>query len=102
MWSKNLKSKQEALGRFLAELAEREVAVKRQKRIERLLKQAKLPRLKSLKEFDVSRIPGLSPSFVQRLATGDFIDRHENILFLVIQGRGKLIYPSPLLSSGAY
>ena len=74
---------------ILAELAEREVAVKRQKRIERLLKQAKLPRLKTLKEFDVSRIPGLSPSFVQRLATGDFIDRHENILIFGNPGTGK-------------
>jgi len=74
---------------ILVELVKREIAVRRQRRIERLLKQAKLPRLKTLKEFDVTRIPGLSPSLVQRLAEGSFIDRHENILIFGNPGTGK-------------
>lgn len=74
---------------ILIELAKRELAVRNQKRVGRLLKQAKLPRLKTLKEFDVARIPGLSPSLVQRLAAGNFIDLHEDILIFGNPGTGK-------------
>ncbi len=74
---------------ILRELAQRELAERAQKRIERLLKQAKLPRLKTLKEFDVTRISGLSPSLIQRLTTGRFIDQHEDILIFGNPGTGK-------------
>jgi len=74
---------------ILLELSRRELAVKQQKRIDRLLKQAKLPRMKSLQEFDTSLIPGLSPSVIKRLAEGDFINHHENILIFGNPGTGK-------------
>jgi DNA replication protein DnaC len=73
----------------LTELAKRELIVRNQSRVGRLLKQAKLPRLKTLKEFDVARIPGLSPSLIQRLALGNFIELHENILIFGNPGTGK-------------
>ena len=60
-----------------------------QQRILRLLKQAKLPRNKVLKDFEINRIPGLSLTQVNRLCQGDFIDRYENILIFGNPGTGK-------------
>ena len=55
---------------YLQELALREAEHRYQQRIKRLLKQAKLPRNKLLKDFDVQRIPGLSSTTIQQLAKG--------------------------------
>jgi DNA replication protein DnaC len=74
---------------YLKELTLQEVERRSNMRLERLLKQAKLPRTKALADFDISRIKGLSPALVQRLATGDFIDLHENILIFGNPGTGK-------------
>jgi DNA replication protein DnaC len=74
---------------YLKELTLQEVERRSNMRLERLLKQARLPRHKALSDFDISRIKGLSPALVQRLATGDFIDLHENILIFGNPGTGK-------------
>lgn len=74
---------------YLKELTLQEVERRSNMRLDRLLKQAKLPRTKALSDFDISRIKGLSPALVQRLATGDFIDLHENILIFGNPGTGK-------------
>lgn len=74
---------------FLQQLVAMEMEHRHQNRIERLLKQAKLPREKTLNSFDFKRIPGLSMSQVQRLAAGDFMDRCENILIFGNPGTGK-------------
>lgn len=74
---------------YLKELTLQEVERRSNMRLERLLKRAKLPRTKALADFDISRIKGLSPALVQRLATGDFIDLHENILIFGNPGTGK-------------
>jgi len=74
---------------YLHELLFREREYRYQKRIVRLLKEAKLPRDKLLCDFDVSRIPGLAPSQIQQLATGEFIERCENILLFGNPGTGK-------------
>lgn len=74
---------------YLRELAIRETEYRYQLRIKRLLKQAKLPRNKLLKDFEVQRIIGLSITTIQQLAKGDFIDRYENILIFGNSGSGK-------------
>lgn len=74
---------------YLKELTLQEIERRSNMRIERLLKQAKLPRTKQLADFEISRIQGLSPALIQRLATGDFIDLHENILIFGNPGTGK-------------
>lgn len=74
---------------YLKELTLQEVERRSNMRLERLLKQAKLPRTKALSDFEIGRIQGLSPALVQRLATGDFIDQHENILIFGNPGTGK-------------
>ncbi len=74
---------------FLHELALRESDRRAQTRVENLIKNAKLPRDKLLCDFDMSRIPGLAPSQIQRLAEGDFMDRCANILIFGNPGTGK-------------
>jgi DNA replication protein DnaC len=74
---------------YLLDLSHREVESRYQKRMERLLKDAKLPRAKLLNDFDVARIPGLSPTQILRLSQGDFIDRCENVLLFGNPGTGK-------------
>jgi len=74
---------------FLHELILRESEYRNQKRIDALLKDAKLPRDKLLSDFDMTRIPGLAPSQVQRLAEGEFIDRCGNVLIFGNPGTGK-------------
>jgi DNA replication protein DnaC len=74
---------------YLKELTLQEVERRTNMRLERLLKQAKLPRTKALSDFEIDRVQGLSPALVQRLATGDFIDLHENILIFGNPGTGK-------------
>lgn len=74
---------------YLQELALRETEYRYQKRVDRLLKQAKLPRNKLLNDFEIGRIPGLSPTRIQQLANGEFMDRYENILIFGNPGTGK-------------
>lgn len=74
---------------FLHELVLRENEQRQQKRIATLIKNAKLPRKKLLNDFDMARIPGLAPSQVLSLASGDFIDRYGNVLIFGNPGTGK-------------
>ncbi len=74
---------------FLYELMLRENELRQQKRIDALIKNAKLPRDKLLTDFDMTRIPGLAPSQIQRLAEGEFIDRCGNVLIFGNPGTGK-------------
>ena len=74
---------------YLKQLLQLEFERRHQTRIDRLQKQAQIPRNKVLREFDVSRIAGLSRSVLNRLADGDFIDRQENILIFGNPGTGK-------------
>ena len=74
---------------FLYELLLRESDYRNQKRIDNLVKAAKLPRDKLLSDFNMTRIPGLAPSQIHQLAEGDFIDRYGNILIFGNPGTGK-------------
>jgi DNA replication protein DnaC len=74
---------------FLHELVVRESERRTQKRIETLIKNAKLPRDKLLDDFDMSRIPGLAPSQIHALAQGELIDRYGNVLIFGNPGTGK-------------
>jgi DNA replication protein DnaC len=67
-----------------AELEERERNV-----VERRLKEARLPRLKTLDEFDFSKSPKISPGQIQELAQGGYIERAEPVIFIGDCGTGK-------------
>lgn len=74
---------------YLSALVEAEIEHRYHKRIARLLRQAKLPRTKTIETFNHKRIPGLSLSKLQKLIAGDFVDLYENILIFGNPGTGK-------------
>jgi len=74
---------------YLCELVNRELEERSHRRIEKLIRGAKLPRQKCLRDFEVSRIPGLTRITLEKLSQGDFIDRCENLLLFGNPGTGK-------------
>ena len=74
---------------FLLELCARECQERRTKRIDRLLRQARLPLEKSLETFDLKRLPAKLARQVQSLREGNFVDRQENLLAFGKVGSGK-------------
>lgn len=76
--------------RYLAQLAEQELADRARRRFERHRAEAKLPPGKSLDNFDFGRLPGLSERLVRVLANGgDWIDDGHNVVVLGPPGTGK-------------
>jgi len=85
------RAQQETLSyeQYLLELAQRECEVRRANRIERLLRQSKLPLEKSLDHFELKRLPAKVARQVRSLADGGFVDRAENLLAFGKSGSGK-------------
>jgi len=85
------KARQEALSyeQYLLELATREVEARRQKRIERLLRESRLPLEKNLAAFDRKRLPPKVNQQVATLLEGAFLARKENVLAFGNPGSGK-------------
>lgn len=67
-----------------AELDERE-----QKLVVRRVKEAHLPKVKTLEEFDFQQAPALSATKVRELAEGGYIERAEPVVFIGECGTGK-------------
>jgi len=74
---------------FLADLLEREIEVRLQHRIERLLQEARLPLQKSFSTFDLVRLPTRVIQQITTLRDGSFLDRRENVLAFGNPGSGK-------------
>jgi len=75
--------------RFLLDLVEREIEVRRDNRVQRLLKESKLPLEKTLESFDLERLPRKVRQQVKTLMEGCFLDRSENVLAFGNPGSGK-------------
>jgi len=74
---------------YLLELAENECISRRNNRVERNLRESKLPRDKNLDTFDLKRVPGKVAHQVRSLQEGAFVDHKENILAFGNPGSGK-------------
>lgn len=74
---------------FLRDLSEKEVINKQSNAIQKRIKQAQFPVLKTLEAFDFKVAPRLNKKLVLDLAQGDFLERHENIIALGNSGTGK-------------
>ncbi|MBK9619674.1 MAG: ATP-binding protein [Candidatus Obscuribacter sp.] len=59
------------------------------RKTERLIKQAKLPRGKTLEKFDLTKFPHLPQSQILEIGEGGCLDRAENILIFGNPGTGK-------------
>jgi len=75
--------------RYLLELAGRECQERKQHRIERRLRESRLPREKRLDNFDLKRLPVKVARQVRTLLEGTFLDRRENVLAFGNPGSGK-------------
>lgn len=74
---------------YLTELLQNEHDVRQKNRIERLLRESKLPLEKTLDSFDLSRFPRRLQQQVAALRDGGFIFRRENVLAFGNPGSGK-------------
>ena len=86
-----LQAQQEALSyeRYLLGLAQRESSERRNNRIERLLRQSKLPLEKTWQALDLKRLPAKVVQQARALLEGSFVDRRENVLAFGVPGSGK-------------
>lgn len=74
---------------YLLDLSGREVEARRHKRVERLLRESKLPLEKNLACFDRKRLPTKVNQQLSTLLEGSFVDRRENCLVFGNPGSGK-------------
>jgi len=74
---------------YLLELVERESEDRRQRRIERFLRESKLPLEKNMETFEMERLPAKARSQVSVLLEGSFLDRCDNVLAFGNVGSGK-------------
>ena len=75
--------------RFLLRLTELELIDRERRTVERRIKQAKFPAVKSLDSFDFLAIPSLNKVMVLELARCEYIDRKVNVIALGNSGTGK-------------
>ena len=74
---------------YLEALLTAEIEERERNTIERRIKEAHLPRVKTLEEFDYTQSPMVSAAKMLELAEGGYIDRAEPILFIGECGTGK-------------
>ncbi|MCL5674890.1 MAG: IS21-like element helper ATPase IstB [Candidatus Omnitrophica bacterium] len=75
--------------KYLLALTERESEQRQQRKIQRLLRESRLPLEKTFRSFDLKRIPVPVQCIVNNLLDGSFVDRKENILAFGNPGSGK-------------
>jgi DNA replication protein DnaC len=74
---------------FLARLIELEMIDRERRMIERRIKAAKFPAVKSLDSFNFKAIPALNKMQVLELARCEWVERRENVIALGPSGTGK-------------
>jgi DNA replication protein DnaC len=74
---------------YLAALLQAELEEREEKAIGRRIKEAHLPRVKSLEEFDFGQAPQVSAAQIGELAAGGYIERAEPVVFIGECGTGK-------------
>lgn len=74
---------------YLLEVLEREMEARRRSRIERYLRESRLPLEKTMASFDRSRLPQKVQAHISLLVEGTFLDRAENVLAFGNPGSGK-------------
>jgi DNA replication protein DnaC len=75
--------------RYLLRLAELELIERERRMVERRIKEAKFPAVKSLDSFDFQALPSLNKLLVLELARSDYVARRENIIAVGNSGTGK-------------
>jgi hypothetical protein len=66
--------------RYLLRLAELELIDRERRMVDRRIKAAKFPTVKSLDSFDFAALPSLNKALVMELARSEYVERRENII----------------------
>jgi DNA replication protein DnaC len=74
---------------FLLRLAEREVAERHRRRVERLIKGARFPALKNLESFDFAALSAVDKALVLELADCAYVALRTNVILVGSSGTGK-------------
>ena len=75
--------------RYLVRLTELELIDRERRMVERRIRQARFPAVKSLDSFDFKAIASLNKMLVLELARCEYVERRENIIALGNSGTGK-------------
>ena len=75
--------------RYLLRLAELELIERERRMVERRIKEAKFPAVKSLDSFEFQALPSLNKPLVLELARSEYVARRENIIAVGNSGTGK-------------
>jgi DNA replication protein DnaC len=75
--------------RYLLRLCELELLDRERRAVERRIRAARFPVIKSLDSYDFLALPSLNKALVLELARGEYISRKENVLALGNSGTGK-------------
>ena len=77
-------------GQYLAGLCNKELSLRKQRRIERLIKTSKLPPAKTLDSFNFKEIQSINPAQITSLSTNaDWIRQAHNLIIFGPSGVGK-------------
>ena len=82
--------------KLLLHLCEAEAADRRERKLERLLRESGLPGGKTLGNLDEAKLPAKVRRQLPTLLEGGFLDRAENLLVFGLPGRGKSHFLSAL------
>jgi DNA replication protein DnaC len=83
---------------YLDELAKHELELRRERRVERRLRQSWLPREKPFRTLELSRFPAALRLQIERLQRGAFLDQAVNVVAIGKPGVGK----SHVAAAGGY
>jgi DNA replication protein DnaC len=75
--------------RYLLRLVEAEIIERERRMVDRRIKAAKFPTVKSLDSFDFAAFPDLNKALVMELARSEYVERRENVIAVGNSGTGK-------------
>jgi DNA replication protein DnaC len=76
--------------RYLLRLTELELIERERRMVERRIKEARFPTVKSLDSFDFTAIPSLNKTLVLELARCEYVARRDNVIAVGNSGTGKI------------
>lgn len=82
---------------YLEALLRSEIEERDERLVTRRIKEARLPRVKTLDDFDFASAPNISPMQIRELAEGGYITRCESVIFNGETGTGKTHLASALI-----
>ena len=74
---------------YLLRLGELELIDRHQRMVERRIRAARFPAVKSLDTFDITAIPSVNKALVMELARCEYVQRRENVIAVGNSGTGK-------------